>query len=39
MLKSEVHIVLIWEKGLNKLNHISHDLKNSFDILDVIRIN
>ena len=39
MLESEVHIVLIWEKGLNKLNHILHDLKNSFDILDVIKIN
>ena len=39
MLKTEVHIVLIWERGLNKLNHILHDLKNSFDILDVVKIN
>ena len=39
MSKSEIHIVLVWQKGLNKLNHILHDLKNSFDVLDVVRIN
>ena len=38
MLKAEIHIVLIWEKGLNKLDHILHDLKDSFDVLDVIKI-
>jgi len=31
--------VLIWEKGLYKLDYILHDLRNSFDILDVIKIN
>ena len=38
MLKSEIHIVLVWEKGLNKLEPILYDLKNSFEILDVIRV-
>ena len=35
MLKSEIHIVLVWEKGLSKLDAILYDLKNSFEILDV----
>jgi hypothetical protein len=39
MSQSEIHIVLIWEKGLSKLNHILHDLEGSFEILDVIKIN
>ena len=39
MLRPEIHIVLIWEKGMNKLDHILHDLKASFDILDVVKIN
>ena len=38
MLKTEIHIVLIWEKGLNKLDCILYDLKNSFEILDVIKV-
>ena len=35
----EVHIVLIWEKGLNKFDDILYDLKNSFQIIDVRRVN
>ena len=38
MVKSEIHIVLIWEKGLNKLDHILYDLKNSFRILKVVEM-
>ena len=38
MLNSEIHLVLIWEKGLEKLSHIIYDLKNSFEILDVKKI-
>ena len=38
MLKSEIHLVLIWEKGLEKLSHIMYDLKNSFKIIDVKRV-
>ena len=37
-MKSEIHIVLIWEKGINKLAQILYDLKNSFDILDVTKV-
>ena len=35
MLNPEIHLVLVWEKGLEKLSHIIYDLENSFEILDV----
>ena len=38
-MKSEIHIVLVWEKGLKKFDAILYDLKNSFEILDVFKIN
>ena len=37
-MKSEIHIVLIWEKGLNKFESILYDLKNDFKVLDVSRV-
>ena len=37
-MKSEIHIVLIWEKGLNKLDSILYDLKESFQVLDVTQV-
>ena len=37
-MQSEIHIVLIWEKGLSKLDSILYDLKDSFRILDVIEM-
>lgn len=37
-MESEIHIVIIWEKGLNKFDHILYDLKNSFQIIDIKRI-
>ena len=38
MLSSEIHLVLVWEKGLEKLSHIIYDLENSFEILDVKKV-
>ena len=38
-MTSETHIVLVWEKGLNKLDSILYDLKNDFQILEVAKIN
>ena len=35
MSNSEIHIIIIWEKGLEKLSHIIYDLENSFKVLDV----
>ena len=37
-MKNEIHIVLIWEKGLHKLDQILYDIKNSFDILEVKKV-
>ena len=37
-MKSEIHIVIIWEKGLNKLDSILYDLKNTFQVIDVRRV-
>ena len=38
MNNSEIHLVLVWEKGLDKIDQIMYDLKNNFDIIDVYKI-
>ena len=38
MMNAEIHIVIIWEKALNKFDQILYDLKNSFDVIDVIEV-
>lgn len=37
-MNSEIHIVLIWEKGLDQLDAILFDLKNDFQILEVNKV-
>ena len=37
-MNSEIHIVLIWEKGLVQLDAILFDLKNDFQILEVNKV-
>ena len=37
-MNSEIHIVLVWEKGLNKFKSILRDLENNFEVLDVSRV-
>tara|TARA_A100001011_G_scaffold398351_1_gene502453 strand:+ start:2084 stop:3175 length:1092 start_codon:yes stop_codon:yes gene_type:complete len=34
----EIHIVVVWEKGLNMLGPILYDLENTFEIVDVSRV-
>ena len=38
MQNSEIHLVLVWEKGLNKIDQILYDLNSCFDIIDVYKI-
>ncbi len=38
-MKSEIHIVLVWEKGLDQIDPILSDLKDNFQILDVSKVN
>ena len=33
-MNSEIHIVIVWEKGLDKVEAILFDLKNDFQILE-----
>tara|TARA_Y100000768_G_scaffold283875_1_gene218505 strand:+ start:1923 stop:3014 length:1092 start_codon:yes stop_codon:yes gene_type:complete len=37
-MNSEIHIVLVWEKGLDKVDAILFDLKNDFQILEVNKV-
>ena len=37
-MNSEIHIVIVWEKGLDKVEAILFDLKNDFQILEVNKV-
>ncbi len=38
-MRPEIHIVLVWEKGLSQIDSILSDLKDNFQILDVSKMN